>query len=58
MLAKKVIGPHTLMTRTRLSACHCLIPTESTTTHSAHINVTLTHHGELVTHLLMTEKWS
>lgn len=48
----------TVMTRTRLPACHPLIPTERTGTHSAYIIVTVTHHGELITHLLMTERWS
>lgn len=48
----------TPMTRTRLAACHRLIPTEQTSTHPAYIIVTLTYHGELITHLLMTERWT
>lgn len=47
----------TTMTRTRLAGCRHLSPTEWTTTQSTCINFTLAHHGELITHLLMTGRF-
>lgn len=59
VMARKETGPHRHSDDKDTSACLSSFNSHRAYhTHSAYIIVTVTHHGELITHLLMTEHWS